>query len=69
MTSLAATVSVIPVTVPPRQIRALATALADAVRDLDTRTRAGLTPPVLWQPPHRDPIPAADLFRQRARGR
>lgn len=48
MMSIAATVSQLPANTSARHLRALATELAAAVRDLDARLRAGLARPQAW---------------------
>lgn len=51
MMTTAAVLARLPVEAPPQHVRVLAVELATAVRDLDARMRAGLTPPVAWSPP------------------
>lgn len=50
MVTAAATLHNLPQDALDRHVRRLAIELADAVRDLDSRLRAGLTPPRPWQP-------------------
>lgn len=58
MITAAATLRHLPHNALDRHMRRLATELANAVHDLDTRLRAGLTPPRAWHPAMPDTTPS-----------
>lgn len=62
MITAAATLHNLPQDALDRHVRGLAIELADAVRDLDARLRAGLAPPRAWRPamPANTPSPAPE---------